>query len=424
MPRPRNPFPTLRKHSDGSAVATFYDAVDGRKTELRFGPFGSKEAQANFDQEVTRWVSAGRRLPKDDEASELTNNELCVAFLEANLPRFETRSSSGHVENFKSAIRVLRTLLGDEPARDMSPKRLKRVRSEMVQRGWVRRHVNAQVGRLKQIYRWGVGEELLPPSVSHGLASVRALEIGEEAAKEKEKVKPVADEVVERTLPLLPRMVQDIVRLLRLCGCRCGELVQLRPVDLDTSRPTWEFKPVRHKTLKKGRDRFVYFGPEAQSILSPWLAGLKGDQYVFSPGRSEELRNEERGEKRRTKRWPSHRRRNAEKRKRVRKKSYAVHYETHAIGVAIRRACNKIDEAMRRARNPGDDRKSGEVPRADRLFPAWGVHQLRHAAGTRIRKRFGVETARIILGHAKLDTTEIYAEVDREAAMEAMRELG
>jgi integrase len=51
-------------------------------------------------------------------------------------------------------------------------------------------------------------------------------------------------------------------------------------------------------------------------------------------------------------------------------------------------------------------------------------HQLRHNAGTEVRKQFGIEVARIILGHQGMDTTEIYAEVDRRQAMEVIGKIG
>jgi integrase len=199
----------------------------------------------------------------------------------------------------------------------------------------------------------------------------------------------------------------------------------LRPIDLDQTDPhAWVYKPTRKKGKKKGKDRFVYFGPAAQEILAPWLEGVGPEAWVFSPQQSEALRNAERRQKRRTKKRPSHEQRNEKKRKTVRKRNYSAHMKTHAVGVAIRRACQKLDERMRRERNPDDKRKSKEVPKADRLFPHWHVHQIRHTAGTRVRREFGAEVAQIFLGHSQLSTTEIYAEPDREAVKKAVAKLG
>lgn len=54
----------------------------------------------------------------------------------------------------------------------------------------------------------------------------------------------------------------------------------------------------------------------------------------------------------------------------------------------------------------------------------WHPHQLRHNAATRLRKEHGVELARIVLGHSTAFTTEIYAEADREQAVEVIGKIG
>jgi len=54
----------------------------------------------------------------------------------------------------------------------------------------------------------------------------------------------------------------------------------------------------------------------------------------------------------------------------------------------------------------------------------WHPHQLRHNAGTYLRKEFGIEIARIILGHRSPSMTEIYAELDDQKATEIMRKIG
>lgn len=54
----------------------------------------------------------------------------------------------------------------------------------------------------------------------------------------------------------------------------------------------------------------------------------------------------------------------------------------------------------------------------------WHPHQLRHNAATYLRKEFGIELARIILGHSTAFTTEIYAEADRQKAAEVIAKIG
>lgn len=57
--------------------------------------------------------------------------------------------------------------------------------------------------------------------------------------------------------------------------------------------------------------------------------------------------------------------------------------------------------------------------------PRWSPHQVRHAAATRIAASYGVEAARVVLGHRVGNpTTSIYAERDIALAAKVMREVG
>jgi integrase len=55
----------------------------------------------------------------------------------------------------------------------------------------------------------------------------------------------------------------------------------------------------------------------------------------------------------------------------------------------------------------------------------WHPHQLRHLAGTVIRKEFGLEAARIALVHSSAVVTDaVYAERDLEKVTMIMKEIG
>jgi site-specific recombinase XerC len=55
---------------------------------------------------------------------------------------------------------------------------------------------------------------------------------------------------------------------------------------------------------------------------------------------------------------------------------------------------------------------------------AWHPHQLRHGVATRLRREFGLQTPKVILGHSSMDTTLIYAEADHQRAAEVMEKVG
>jgi integrase len=69
-------------------------------------------------------------------------------------------------------------------------------------------------------------------------------------------------------------------------------------------------------------------------------------------------------------------------------------------------------------------RKSIDIGCERAKVPHWAPGMLRHSSATAIRKRFGLEGSQVILGHAKADTTEIYAELDSDRARQIARAVG
>jgi hypothetical protein len=45
----------------------------------------------------------------------------------------------------------------------------------------------------------------------------------------------------------------------------------MRTRDVDTSGRVWSFTPEAHKTEHHGKERRIYLGPRAQTVLRPWL---------------------------------------------------------------------------------------------------------------------------------------------------------
>ena len=208
---------------------------------------------------------------------------------------------------------------------------------------------------------------------------------------------PVPEADIQATLPHLPEIVADMILLQRLTGARPGEVCILRPCDIDRSGDVWAYRPESHKTEHHGRERVIHIGPKGQQILRPYL--LRGsDAYCFSPAESEKTRLTELHANRKTPlscgNLPGTNRKRSPQRK------AGTRYTTGSYRRAIHRAC-----------------ESAGVEK-------WSPNQLRHSAGTEIRKTFGLEAAQVTLGHAKADVTQIYAERDAELARDVMREIG
>jgi hypothetical protein len=167
-------------------------------------------------------------------------------------------------------------------------------------------------------------------------------------------------------------------------------------------------------------------GPQAQQIIKPFLT-TSLEAYLFSPQAYVEALHRRRAEQRKTKRTPSELKRcRKAKPRRVR----AEGYNRRSYRVAISRACDKANAVA--LRNRAEDltavgRTAEEIQReleGQRLVPRWSPLQLRHTAATAIRAKYGVEAAKVILGHTKVETTQIYAERDLGKAQEIMAEIG
>jgi integrase len=303
------------------------------------------------------------------------------------------------------SIRPLRQLYGDTSAKDFGPLQLKAVRQAYVDHGYCRNEVNKHVGRIVRIFKWAASEGMVPPSVHHGLQTVSGLRRGRANVRESEPVKPVPDAFVDAIRPFVPSQIWAMVELQRLSGMRPSEVCQMRTIDIDTSGRVWAYIPESHKTEHHGRERRIYLGPSAQAVLRPWLR-TDTTAYLFQPREVEAERQAKRRRGRKTPRTPSERSR---KRKANPKWSPRERYDTqsysHAIAYAIRRA-NQVNE------------RSGDP------IPHWSPNRLRHNAATRLRKEFGLDVARAVLGHSSPAVTAIYAEVDGAKAAEAMERVG
>ena len=91
------------------------------------------------------------------------------------------------------------------------------------------------------------------------------------------------------------------------------------------------------------------------------------------------------------------------------------HYTVSAYGHAVTKA---IKKAFRPEGMSDAEFKTWKPPQH------WHPHQLRHNAATFLRKEFGLETARIILGHRSSAITEVYAEMDQQKALEVIMRVG
>jgi integrase len=427
MPRLINRNPSYRKHkATGQAIVT----IDGKDYYL--GPWKTQASKVEYDRLVGVWLAGGRRMPGSG-LSDITVTEVIARFWEhaQTYYRHPDGSPTSEIRSYKPPLAILNRLYGTTPARDFGPLALDAARIAMIEKGWVRRSINISVGRIKRMFKWAVAKELVPPSVHHALSAVAGLRAGRTNAQESDPVKPVLDATVDATLPFLSRTVAAMVQLQRLTGARPGEICAMRTSDIDRNGEIWTYTPSSHKTAHHGHHRSIFIGPKAQNVLKPFLR-LDPAAYCFSPVEAERERREDQHAKRKT---PANYGNNiGTNRKREPKRRPKSRYDVGSYCRAVATACELAFQPP-----PPLGQMDGESIRAWKLrltleqraelrqwhhAHAWHPHQLRHSAATEIRKRFGIEAAQHVLGHATLNVTEIYAEKNAEAARQVAAMIG
>jgi len=291
------------------------------------------------------------------------------------------RPPSSEAERVRQALLPLLRLYEDLPAEDFGPLALQEVRQAMIEAGLARVTINQRIGVVKRMFKWAVSRQLVPAGALAALQAVDGLRRGRSPARESQPVRAIDERWVRMTMQVMPPTLAAMVEIQMLTGMRSGELVIMRPCDVDTTGKVWTYTPATHKTAYRGHSRVVPIGPKAQRVLAPFLARPL-EAYCFSPDQAERERavgRNGRGGQR-----------------------YDVSSYRRAITYAIERARREVDPDI----------------------PDWHPHQLRHTAATIIRREFGLDAARAVLGQKSLAIADTYAELDRALAIRTAEKLG
>jgi integrase len=407
---PAKPFSRPPKYSLHKASGQAVVRLNSR--DIYLGKHGSPESHERYAQILAQWTRQQRieesQKPLGKVAPNLSIAELILryrSFAENYYVTPDGKPGKEFVE-MQMALRPLRKLYGSLPVANFGPKALGLVRQAMIDAGLSRGVVNMRTSRIKRFIKWGVSEELVPPEVLHGVSSVQGLMYGRTTAKEAPRVKPVADEVVEATLPHLSPQVAAMVQLQRLTGMRPSEVVSMTKAELDFTGDVWFYRPEKHKNAWRGETRSIPLGPRAQEILQPFL-DRPHTAPLFSPIEAELNRSQARRASRKSKVQPSQAKRQPKRNpKRAKRPAYDRDSYRRAVTYAVQKA-NRL-----RA-------KSDQPP-----LPNWFPLQLRHSRATEIRRQFGIEAAQVSLGHSRADVTQVYAERNERLASEIAAKIG
>ncbi len=292
MSRPKSPFPAYRLHRTTGQARVI---VGGRHIYL--GVYDSPESRQRYAQLIAELKDPANTIRLTQPVGAvLTVAQVLAAYLqfaEQEYPPINGKTNRELVA-IKASLKPLAQLYKDLPGHEFGPKKLKTVREQLVADDLCRTEVNKRVGKIKRVFKWAVGEELLPPSVYEGLRTVDGLRYDpRKDIRESEPVRPLTEQAVELTLPYVSPQVAAMIRLQWLTGMRPGEALSMKPGLIDRSGDVWLYEPAGHKNKWRGHRRVIPLGPQAQAILQPYL-GRADESYMFSPAESEVTRHNER----------------------------------------------------------------------------------------------------------------------------------
>ena len=386
----------IPKYSHHKAKNLARVRIDGK--DIYLGKYDSPESHKRYREVIANWLAGNLEKPAKGNATTVV--ELMAQYLKwASGYYVKHGKHTREFGNTKDALKIVRQSFEVLPIDDFGPRALVEVRDAMIEKGWTRKYINKQIGRVVRMFKWGVSQEIVHVETYQALRTVPGLKRGRTRARDNAPVKPVSEEHIAAVVARVPDAVAAMIQLQRLTGCRPGEVCTIRPCDVDRSGDVWRYVPESHKTQHHNRKRVIFIGPKAQAVLMPFLL-RQADSYCFSPKETMEKRH-----RRAARRTPMNQgnRPGYSSRSRSGKKPRRIAgdvYTSDSYRQAVQRAC--------------DDAK----------ISRWTPNQLRHTAATEIRSEFGLEAAQTVLGHATASITEIYAERDQRLAAEIARKTG
>ena len=399
--RAKRPGPPVFTYIEGEKLArnktsgfAYFHLPDEHGIKKRFyqGRFDDPATVERAGRFIREYRAAGGPLQKA-----ITVRQLADRYME--FAREHYGAGSSRIPHFTVAVDFLCDRYGNLAATAFGPLKLLAVRDAMVESGrWVRGGVNERMSILKRTFKWAASRELIPATVPNALGTVENIARGRTAAREGKKVRPAPEAHIKATLAFLSAVVRAMVEVQRLTGMRPGELVIMQPCDIEREGKVWIYSPAHHKTEHLDHEHVVAIGPKSQKVLAPFLLGRKADAGLFSPKESEAERRAKLREARVTPLEQGNAPGTNKKRRPMREPG--DHYTVASYRHAIERACKKAE------------------------VPVWRPHQLRHNRATELRRKYGIEAARIALGHKDAGVTQIYAEADLEMARKIAAEMG
>ncbi|QDU90505.1 site-specific tyrosine recombinase XerC [Pirellulimonas nuda] len=363
---PSVPAYSLHKPS-GRAV------VKVKQRSIYLGEYGSPESRQAYARIAADLMAGCEPTPPQQPGGTLPVRAVTIGEVVNAYARYasgyyrKSGKATSEIAIIDAALRHLGPYR-DLPAAAFRVTDMRATQERMASAGLARPTVNKYQNRIVRVFKWAAVEELIPAAVAQALVLLPGLRRGRTTASEPAPILPVDQAVVDATLLELLPAVATMVRLQLKTGMRPGEVVLLRPCDLDRTGEVWLYRPSTHKCEHHGTGRIVFLNAASQTLLTPYLFRTP-TEYCFRPER-----------------WSP-------------KPVAQRRYDTASYGRSIRRAAERAG------------------------VPPWFPNQLRHAFATQVRAAFGLEAAQVLLGHSRADVTQLYAETNAALGAATVRAI-
>lgn len=395
------------KFTKGGRVAgriVYPQQPDGRRpTEYLPGAYESDEMMAAYNRSMGHWLTHKTLPPWVAEKKRrrrrpptvrkvlgigMTVREVCYQYRDyrAKLGNLTPKELDAHGYAYAPFCK----LFGDEPARELGVAQLIEWQEHARDtRGNCAGTVNSYGFRIMRAFEHASKLKQISREQLAALKELEPLSIyTAEGDPEREPVGPVYRDDIEATLEHLPEAAADLVRVMRGCGARGGELVRMPADELQQIEPdVWAWFPIAHKTSKKRskngkkRPRSIMFGPPEIEIIARRIGPYKIRRERALGAQIMRVVPDNLPQHNRVFCKPEFDSQNA--------KYSGQPYDMYTFRSAILRACDKA----------GVDR--------------WSPHQLRHAACSELYNS-GIPIADVMamVGHTSISTTENYITPD------------
>lgn len=397
MSRKRS-LPKYSSHISGQACAWFFTA-DGERKPIYFGKHGTSESWTRYHALCQQYKENRFTLPEDEPIIEhqqemsLLVRHVTAAYMEHANKQYAERPKE--VNRIKNLCKDLNKNFGDTCSVDFGPLKLEQLRNCFIEKGWTRKYVNRMIREVLRAFKYATSRELIPVEIHTRLQMLEPLKQGFCQAPEGKKTQPVDLQSVRETANRLSPTLKAMIELQAATGMRPAEVCNLKPSEIEQRADgVWVYRPTLHKNSRRNQKREVPILGDVRITLGKFL-NRDPDSFCFSPRESMAWFRQQQRKNRKTKVQPSQQNR----RKTIKKREPGLRYKSTAYYRAIQNAAKKA-----------------------KVDP-WYPYQLRHTAATVVRETLGIEAAAALLGHARTDMTEVYAQVKLSKSIEAAAAL-